>query len=77
MLCRAAGCCGVLQVRGADNRNLAAVCSHKRRMNPPDAHAQLHAADFVGLLLWSSVSLGCNRSLVADVVRCSFELYRK
>lgn len=33
-------------------------------------------ADFVGLLLWSNVSVACNGSLLADVVRCSFELYR-
>jgi hypothetical protein len=31
----------------------------------------------VGLLLWSSVALACDGSLLADVVRCSFELYRR
>ena len=31
---------------------------------------------FVGLLLWSNVSVACNGSLMADVVRCSFEMYR-
>lgn len=79
-------CCGVLQACGAGNSNLAAACSHKRRMRhvPPShacsmslMHARFNATDFVGLLLWSSVSLGCNGSLVADVVSCSFKLYRK
>lgn len=32
-------------------------------------------ADFAGLLLWSAVSLACDGSPLADVVRCSFELY--
>lgn len=34
-------------------------------------------ADFVGLLLWSSISLACKGSLLADVVKCSHELYRR
>lgn len=33
-------------------------------------------ADFAGLLLWSSVALACDGSGLADVVRCSFEVYR-
>jgi hypothetical protein len=36
----------------------------------------LQTDSFVGLLLWSSVSLACEGSLLANLVKCSFQMYR-